>query len=273
MTKVKSEFVPYAFGYAAEDKEPDAMMLKVHILEHVPGLDSELDTEGKDKQEVASTGSLGVSVGSVDKGTVIEAAWLPEENRMVPPTVKQGESIQIYRFGESDKFYWQTHGYNKDLRRKEVYVIGVSNLDKEESFGELFDADTSYWLRFDSIGKNVQLHIADNDKEASGYDMTFDSKKGVFSLVDTHKNSIVLNSPKGVLTFTVPTINHKCTTLNVDASSAVNINTPNMTVAGGAVTMNSTVKFNKGTDFRAPVKMNGNARTSKDKHGQDTVIL
>lgn len=274
---IDSLYRVYGIGYAVKDLPPGETVLEIFLQEHMAGHTGEFKADGGEDESVGGVSKtpLGsITKSTLKKGVTIKASWRAKgSNRITAPTVYQGEMVTVYRYGNSDRFYWTLEHFEHDLRRKEVVVYAFSNLDKEESFGEQFDAESSYYVKFDTINKIVHLHTSDNDKEKAAYDFMLNTKEGIFTIKDNKGNSIVLESPKGALTVTVPHIHYKCSTFKVDASSSVDINTPKLTTSGGTYTVKHAVRFMKPTDFKASVKMNHNATTTVGPHGHSHTII
>jgi hypothetical protein len=170
----------------------------------------------------------------VEGSCILIAKWHAGSsgNRMTAPDVQPGETVQIYRFADTDRYYWDTQMREPELRRQEHVVHAYCNL---KSGTKAFDASTSYWTEVDTKNKKVRLHTAKNDGEPFGYDVIFDTKKGTVTLKDTDGNTIYLESKTGTIKVTAQShviatsngntmhINGSSGDISISAKSKVNI--------------------------------------------------
>lgn len=267
----------FAIGLAKHDIEPHSVWLDIIPTEYVGSHTEDIDADKKkyDKKKKSKTNSItssgigGAVMGSAEKTNTIKARWLNRgSNRVTAPTIYQGETVKIYKFGQTDRYYWEPFHLEKDLRRKEVSVIAFSNRDKkkDEDFGKHFDEKTSYYFKVDTINKVVKFKTATNDKEPAGYNIEIDTKKGTLTIEDTKKNKIHLDSVAGNLTFDINnsiTMNTKH--VNINAKSDVTINTPKYNLKGGNSKIEHTTECTKPWNHKANVKFNAKSFTNPDK--------
>lgn len=181
-----------------------------------------------------------VGDASVDDGTV-ECIWLSEQNRFSAPTVYKGETIHVYSVVGSDTMYWSNVYYEKDIRREELIMFGVSNIDKDEK-DTVISGDNSHFFILDAKRGVFHFHSSVNRQEKVGYDITINFMSGIFQLKDTEKNSIKLESLKKLLTFDVEHVVYNCKTFKLNASKSIIFDTPKYTVDGkGKTTFNHNV--------------------------------
>ncbi len=269
MSVEKSGFHIYSVGIVAKDKEPVVDKIEVFPIEHLGEHDGDLaDSESSSTTVADTAGSL--SGVNVDKSVTIEAKWTNMgSNRLTAPDVKKGETVILYRYGGSDRYLWHPLFYETDLRRKESVVYIYGNTDE---FTKTLDIENSYFLKVDTVNKLLHLHTSNNDGEAVSYDFKINTKDGLVTFEDSNKNKIELNSPKNHLTITVPNVTVKSTNVVVDASD-IKIKAGKTTFSGGAVIMDSTVQFNKTTEFKAKSTVNHNMKTTVGPHGHTHTIV
>jgi len=236
---MESQFKPYSIGYVVEDILEDSLMLKVYPVEKVSAAHNEASYEATVKQDtitrlvpdptvpgdtnytdtvkyttVDKTGKKHVDI--ISKTNVIVAKWLPigYSNRLEPPTVCKGETVQLIRLANSDKYYWHTIYNELDLRKLEKATYVYSNKQTIEDPTKLKDV---YYHQVDTINKHVKLHTDDSDGEYTTYDIDIDTKNGTLQIIDGKGNEIYLESQANKLT-----INLDDYILNAATSSTVN---------------------------------------------------
>jgi len=233
---------PFSIGIVAEDKQGN--IIKVFPIEHLSSLTGSLtETE---------------SVGSVKRGKVLEAVWLGESNRITAPDVKKGETVRVYKYAETDKYYWSDMFNELDLRGKETVLYLFGNTDKP---GEELKQDNSHWMLWDAVNKSVKLHTSNNDGEAVGFDVQFNLKTGVFNLLDTEGNEIKLTSLEGELLLDINTLLKAIAPkIILEASEEILLDTPQTTCTGKLRTDGDISTTNLTTD--KGVDVNGHDHTT-----------
>jgi hypothetical protein len=183
----------YGLGIVAANKELHSKFIEVVPIEATPMLDGEITdnmetivTKGKD-----ASGS--VYENSVNTTASIQAEWLPigGSNRATAPDVRRGEHVVLYKFGDTDKYYWVTLIYDMKLRKLETAIWVFSNTRNEDVDGT---ADTTYFLEISTHRKLVHLHTSKSDGEPFVYDIQLNTKDGVFTFQDDIGNYIQLDS-------------------------------------------------------------------------------
>lgn len=135
--------------------------------------------------------------GKITTANSIPATWLPmTTNHMVPPSVRRGERVEIYRVGDEDKYYWRVLGLDDNLRRRDTIVIAISNTTDEDA---VLDFSNTYWLEFSTHSKRVALVTTQSDGEPFGYEAFFNTKDGEFRIIDTANNYMELISEKNLM--------------------------------------------------------------------------
>lgn len=251
---LKGGFKHFSVGIVAKDKERGNNKIYVFPIEHLGEHTGKLtDTEDKDASTLKFDGTK-QSIKAT-KEVTIEASWRDPSgsNRITAPDVKAGETVQIYKYGSTDKYYWTSEFKESDLRRKESVVWGWGNT---EEHGEQLDITKMYWMKVDTVAKLLQLFTVDNDGELTTYDIKIDTKNGVLHILDGRKNKIEINSKENNISIEAQS------TINLKAGKEINIEAPtinqkakNNIVSGGHLKVNST------TSFHASVKCNKNCNT------------
>lgn len=249
-----SAFQFYSKGIASEDLKLDGSStgyLQVFPEEHHSSADIEITSEESKVEKSNIKTTSGKNMGSkLENGYSLKAKWLNmgSPNRVTPPFVKKGEAVMIYKFGESDLYYWSTMFTEMDIRKKEAVLNVYANTDEH---GKTTNKDNSYWTLMDTVKKKAQVHTAKNDGEIAGYDVILDGAKGLASIVDTEGNKFILNSKTGTLDIKLKRLN-----LNVDE----------VNITGGNII------FRIVSHFLKKVRMNGNALTMTCPKGVTTKV-
>lgn len=187
-------------GIVIKDKVEGSDIIDVTPMEKLPESHGNLD---KPDQVVKSStvDAQGVNRdNSATKGTGIKATWLPngDGNRNTAPDVCAGETVQIYRVGDSNVYFWTTLYREPKIRRLETVCWMFGNLSKK--LVEWTKA-TSYWFEVSTKRKHVWLHTSNSDGEKFGYDIKLDTKSGVLTITDNANMTIVMDSSKNEYLF------------------------------------------------------------------------
>lgn len=177
---------------------------------------------------------------------ILKAVWrnMGDSNRVTPPDVVKGETVQVYRFGDTDEYYWTDLGVKPGLRRLETVRYAFSNLPSGQTpYGD----DTSYYVEISTHGKYFKLHLSDNDGELTTYDISINGKEGIFSVADGVGNDLTLDSGNGTLTGNI----REAVVLNtkryeVNASESYIVNTASSTIAAESHTTKASSITNDG---------------------------
>lgn len=239
-----SNYKMYSVGIVSSNKPYGNNWIDVYPMEILPTHDGKLGEVKSNKSNLKSSNGENFSV-NVDKSSVIRAEWLRGDgtNRATSPDVVAGETVQIWQYGDSDSYYWSDMGTEFDLRRKEIVLNLYGNTDK---LGETLNKDNSYWTLIDTVNKIVQIHTSKNDSEACGYDLTINTKKGIFSLEDTIGNYIKIDSTKGIMDINSnEEINLTTKTFTLEATDSATVTSPDMIHDGNTTSLNTDLVVEK----------------------------
>lgn len=190
----------YSYGTVAENKKLDSKTVFINPDETFPFTDGELTTHTEKQSATGFNQDGSAYQENVLATNTLECTWLPfaPTNQVTAPDVRRGERVAIYQFGNSPKYYWTTLGWDLHLRKLETVIYAFS-ATTDESAG--VDADHYYFFEISTHKKVVHFHTSQANGEPFGYDVQFDTEKGVFTLTDTVGNHILLNSPDTQLYF------------------------------------------------------------------------
>ena len=232
----------YGLGYVVADKAEDSYEIEVYPVEVIPTAEGDLNQKDSSSLTIQDSQGNNVSV-KYDKSNSIPCTWYPngEQNRITAPDVCKGDIVEIYTFGETDEYFWCVYSHNQALRKREKVLYYFSN-----KAGTGGDSTQGYFLLIDTINKTVHFHTANNDGEACGYDLLFNTKEGQMAISDTLNNTIVLDSVNGQLNITTNEkiiLNTKEATVNakkvdINASDSCNITTKSMNIKSSKCNIN-----------------------------------
>lgn len=191
-----SKFVLYGIGRAANNKTLDAEHkheLEITPIEQLTMLDGELvslpfDSEAEGQRPDGSAYSAKVKLN-----TALTATWLPfGSNQKDPPDVRRGERVFIYRFGDTDQYYWKETGWDDHLRRLETVHLRFSATAAQDA--DMTDPDNYYHLMISSHEKRIDLLTSSVNGEACRYALQFNMEEGLFILSDDMGNFVQVES-------------------------------------------------------------------------------
>lgn len=255
----------YSIGIVLEDKDENGDMIKVTPVEKLSLFTGDLN-EQKIKFNVSLPDAQGVKREEhIEGGVDIVAKWIfSDGNRITAPNVKKNESVLIYRFADTDEFYWQTFMREPSLRRLEHVCYGFSNLPKGIN---TYEKDSSYWFEISTREKYIQLHTSKNDNELFEYDIKLDTKDGNLKIADDIENSISIDSKNRLITIkhtSGHTIEISDDNISISESGGSNISFSN-----GNVTINcNNLNFNTNNTVitGSDIQLNGGSVTA---NGED----
>lgn len=217
----------YSLGIVANNKKLSDFIIEVTPVEEFPMLDGEI-TDNVDNYQTEFNDAKKVPFKVDIKTTVsIKAKWLPinNSNRRTAPDVRRGEHVVLYRFADTDEYWWNTLKNDNTLRRLETVIYSFNNLRTENTKD---GADTSYWLEVSTHKKLMHVHTSKNDGEPFSYDVQINAKEGNFVITDDIGNYIVVDSAE------------KTIHLQNTVGSFVDINKSHITIQATDITLNGT---------------------------------
>ncbi len=173
----------YSYGIVGQNKELDSDLIEVTLSEESSYFDGEISDTIK-KVETSGSDHDGKKYKTkVETTATVKAKWLSfvDTNRMSSPDVRRGEEVVIWRFGDTDQYWWTTLQQDKKLRRLETVIYGFSNCSEENIE---MDHTNMYWIEISTHRKVFRLHTAKNDGETHEWDIQLDTKKGTFTIED-----------------------------------------------------------------------------------------
>lgn len=183
----------YSLGIVAANKALDSDLIEVVPIEEMNFVDGQLSDNVK-PYEASGTDSQGQAYQhSLDTTVSVLAKWIPDgiSNRATPPDVRRGERIQIWQYGDQDKYYWSTLFYEPDLRKLETVIFTFSNTRDESAKST---PDTTYYMEVSTHRKHITLHTSKSDGEPFVYDIQLDTANGFLLIKDDIGNYVQMDS-------------------------------------------------------------------------------
>ena len=228
----------YSLGIVTRDKEEGSDWIDVTPIEDFPMELGDLSESDRLRVSTMPNSSNVKKTARVQGGSVVRAKWVPlsNPNRDNAPDVYRTETVMLYKYADTQDYYWSTVFREPRLRGRERVRISLSNKD---AGGKPYDSETSYWLEVDTKYKLLQIHTSSNDGEPTSYDITLNTKEGIFSLVDELGNFIRLESVAGHLNVTTEnSIEVNTKRYKINASESIEFNTPKYTLNADEATIN-----------------------------------
>jgi acetolactate synthase small subunit len=237
----------YSLGIVVEDKLVNSDYIVVSPMEQLSTIDGKLSDTSKIKTQKGQ---------KVIKRNTILAKWIQngQTNRATSPNVYKNETVRLYRYADTDKYYWDTVFFEPKIRRLEEVTYSYSNL--KEPLVE-YGPNTSYYYTVSTLNQFIHLHTSTNNGEASGYDILINTKSGEISIKDTNGNQLLwksvakhldisnfnqyninildsITTKVGNTTITNigQTKNLNVPTININSSNSININCPTVSING-----------------------------------------
>lgn len=188
-----SQLHSYSVGVAAENKPLDTRLLNVVPIEMLSALDGELNFDPQEQivSGVDSRGNRYEIKTTLDNA--ITAEWFPGgSNRVTPPDIRRGELIELFRQGDTDKFFWRCMGLRDDLRRLETAIFAFNGTPNESDPG--IDYETSYFFEISTHKKLITLSTSQANGEPFRYTFQFNTGDGNVLLTDDVGNHVILDS-------------------------------------------------------------------------------
>lgn len=257
----------YSLGIVAKPKIRDDVWIEVDPIEEFSMDKGPIGNDTKSFKASMPNQHGVVKAAKLKGGSTIKAKWIPfgHSNRDTAPDVQPSETVMVFRFADTQDYYWTSIFREPTIRRLET----VRYIYNNQPSGQAPATDTSsYWVEFSTHDKTVKLHTSSNDGEAAEYDITIDTKAGTLEIKDDLGNSLYLESAEGKLTATTENeVTIKTKRFVVEASESVVINTALMTVNGPLVTTQGvSMHGGSGMALEGNMAMKGNIAMEGDVH-------
>lgn len=200
-------------GIAAEDLKRGEVELQVIVSSITPNASGKLEAVSE-KATVEFTNVNGkTSYANVVTSNTITARYQGLSNFPYPPMVRKGEQLLITQIGDSDVYYWQSEGRDREIRTTDVLRMEVG---AAPSFSEKTDKNT-YFLELNSIDQTFTIKTSKDNGERFIYEIKIDSKSNRVTICDDVGNVIMLDSLNTVISL----VNGLSSTVVLDKENVV----------------------------------------------------
>lgn len=188
-----SKFHIYTVGRSAINKEPYTPLLEVLPIEALSYVDGEI----KDNQEemtVEGEDAFGQKYSdNVKTANTLQCTWFPfDSNRLTPPDIRRGERVLLWRYADTDKYYWTTTGLDDFLRRLETVVWAFSNTTDETV--KKLTPDNCVYMEISTHLGIITLSTPKSHGEEFAYKLQLNYRKGIFIIMDDVGNYLEMDS-------------------------------------------------------------------------------
>lgn len=177
----QSQLQLFSLGIVVEDKLRNESTIRVYPIEDVPYINGKVADWKEDIDKTYTQANGEVKTIKLSKDAIIIASWMQDghDNRHSAPDVVKNETVQIYRFGETDKYYWTSLYNEPTVRRLEtaVYRWGATTKWKKK-----LDSNCSYQLVVSGHDKYVEFTTSQDDGETTKLHVYANLMTGEFSV-------------------------------------------------------------------------------------------
>lgn len=198
INEVFSGLKSWSLGIAQFDKADGSNELMIIPIERM-SMEKGLFKDIKKEYDVKAPDIHGIlKAEKIEGGTALKATWLPigDGNRMTAPDVRKNETVEIFRYRDTELYYWNTVFRETGIRRLEHVIYAFGNLP--DGFAPL-DRDSSYILEFDTKTKRIAITTSKSDGEAFKYMLEISPGTSTLTLTDNVGNSVGIISDSGTV--------------------------------------------------------------------------
>lgn len=196
---------PWSYGVVAENKPRSdgkgGIQTKILVtpIEKLPFLDGQIKSNPKTIESQGKDAYGQAYHSSATTDLTVVADWLRGENtgRRTPPDVRRGERVQLYRYGDTDKYYWKSLGLDDHLRKGETVIYSLSGTTDEKTDGT--HPDNSYYLEASTHDGHIRISTSKSNGEKAKYNFLFDTKNGKVVLNDDAGNQVEIDSVNALI--------------------------------------------------------------------------
>lgn len=239
----------YSLGIVAQNKPLSSKVIEVTPIEHASFLHGEL-TDAAATYSAKGTDASGASYNAdILTTSTIKATWLSlgGSNRITAPDVRRGEMVAIYRFGDTDEFWWCTLKEDLSLRRLETVIYAFSATQVE---GAKLDDTNTYFLEISTHTKSITLHTSKGNGEPYAYDIQINTGNGFIQIQDDDGNFIKFDSLDQIIQLVNKSgskIEMNKVDINLESSGSINFKTQTITTNAAISNLTATIHTSTAT--------------------------
>ena len=190
-----SLFKRYSIGYVAKDKTHGSVHIRAFPIERIPFFDGSISPDTKIIYSSGIDRFGNPYYAKVKSDHTIRCEWLRGDNfSCVPADVVAGEYIDIYRYMDTDKFYWKTIKNNHNLRTTDSFTIAIAAKADGDKSGSDITQQNAYVISGNSADGFLNISTSQNRGEKYGYCFQINTKDSTVYTVDTDGNKIGIAS-------------------------------------------------------------------------------
>lgn len=194
-----SAFKPYSYGLVSENKPLSTNEILVIPVEITPFFGDEVDANMEDVTSKGKDSENKEYTVKIKRSTSIKCKWLKwGGNRITAPDVRVGMRVMIYRFGDSNLFYWTDLGLDNHLMRLET-ITWLFNDNPDGVSDEPSSPDNSISLTVSTHEKHITLQTVKTNSEKFAYTINLDLENSTFTITDDINNYIHLDSANNLI--------------------------------------------------------------------------
>jgi hypothetical protein len=197
----KYDFDSFAFfdvGIVHDNKPRSTNNIFATPISVFPFASSKLTRESA-KVEAKGVDALGTAYStSAETVNAQEYRWLPTGFQTTAPDVRKGERVFLYRYADTDEYFWVSSQLDRSYRRLETGAFMFQadpNADDKDEWSE----ENCYTFTVSTHDGHITLTTSQKNKEPFGYVMQLNTKDGIFTLTDNEQNLIQLVSAEQLI--------------------------------------------------------------------------
>jgi len=225
-------------------KEPEVDVVKVYPQELLP------DAVGNVAEDITLDG--------VTQSMVLEATYWPTDAyTMEAPMVVEGDKVVLLQHSDTQQYYWITH---ERVRTRRTTQIEHWYPAKKEH--DVYDSPSNnYTTRLDTDAGILNLDTTRANDEKTEYNITLNTKQGVFSFTTDTGDKFTWDNVKKKLDITTDSCTLSLKSLTVDAKD-IKINANNINVNADRLSISANVSIRGDTSIRGSTRLIGSASIS-----------
>lgn len=195
---LKTNWKPVGICKVLEDKELGSDVILVSPIETFPGSTGLMvaDTQAVDVKGKDSTGTEYGAKSNTDN--VMKATWLRwGSQRISSPDVRRKMRVMLYRYADTDEYYWEDMGLDSHLKRLETIIYGINN-DPNGTGESKVLPQNMHTIEFSSHTKQFTLRTAKSQGEAVAYVLQLNLAQAVLTIADDTGNVLSLDSTEAI---------------------------------------------------------------------------
>lgn len=175
-------------GHAAEDLKNDSNILEIVCPALSPAALSGTISAGITENNITLKDRDGNVIKSqYTTSNHIVATWEGSSNSRVPPLVRKGEPVEVYKIADQDKFYWKTTGRGRDFRTVDRVIVEVGATDPTKP-GQAKDDSNTWSAYLDSERKVFGVRTSAVNGEATSMRIHGDMDAGTLLITDSSES-------------------------------------------------------------------------------------